>query len=190
MSQTAKESLHCIFFSTRDLSSPPRDGTSTPCSGSVESYPLDHQGSPDSDNFDRSVIFAKTLYPPLITLCLSLGLFNIPRFFFWILTNMCALGRYPRTCLSLSSVSMTVSGSTCVAAHGSILSLYGWAMSHCLSHAFCSQSSALGHLGCFRVLAVVSSGAVSTGVRVPLWTIVFSRCAQEWDGWITRQFCF
>ena len=29
-----------------DLSSPTRDQTCTPCSGSYESYPLHHQGSP------------------------------------------------------------------------------------------------------------------------------------------------
>ena len=29
-----------------DLSSPTRDQTPAPCSGKVESYPLDHQGSP------------------------------------------------------------------------------------------------------------------------------------------------
>ena len=34
----------------------------------MESYPVGHQGSPDSDNVDRSVISASTLYPPLIIL--------------------------------------------------------------------------------------------------------------------------
>ena len=37
-----------LFFchSTRDLHSPTWDGTHAPCSGSIESLPLDHQGSP------------------------------------------------------------------------------------------------------------------------------------------------
>ena len=47
------KSLASLFFflifgcaACADLSSPNRDQTSVPCSGSVESQPLDHQGSP------------------------------------------------------------------------------------------------------------------------------------------------
>ena len=46
----AIEGLFCFFFfwlcSIQDSSSPTRDWTSTPCSGSAESYPLYQQGSP------------------------------------------------------------------------------------------------------------------------------------------------
>ena len=43
--------LFCFYFlaapcSIWDLSSPTRDRTLTPCTGSAESQPLDHQGSP------------------------------------------------------------------------------------------------------------------------------------------------
>ena len=33
----------------RDLSSPTKDQTQAPCSGSMESQPLDHQGSPRAE---------------------------------------------------------------------------------------------------------------------------------------------
>ena len=97
MSETAKESLHCKFFSTRDLSSSPRDGTSTP---TVGVWSLTHWTT-------RVVLIQiiltgawsplKPFIHPSSPFCLSLGLFNISRFFFWILTNMCPLGRYPRS---------------------------------------------------------------------------------------------
>ena len=35
-----------------------------------------------------------------------------------------------------------------------------------MCHIFLIRSSVSGHLGCFHILAVVSSAAVSTGVRV------------------------
>ena len=36
----------------QDLSSPTRDRTRSPCSGSTESSPLDHQGIPESGNWE------------------------------------------------------------------------------------------------------------------------------------------
>ena len=39
----------------QDLSSPTRDGTHAPCSGSVESYLLDHKGAPVCLPFERLV---------------------------------------------------------------------------------------------------------------------------------------
>ena len=40
-------------------------------------------------------------------------------------------------------------------------------------HNFCTHSSVDGHLGCFRVLAVVESAATNTGVHVSLSGMVF-----------------
>ena len=43
-------------------------------------------------------------------------------------------------------------------------------------HSFLIRSSADGHLGCFRVLAVVNSAVMNTGVRVSLSDLVSSVC--------------
>ena len=56
-----------------------------------------------------------------------------------------------------------------------------------LHHIFFIYSSVSGHLGCFCVLALVNSAAVSTGVHVSLQIrvfIFFWIFAQEWDCWI------
>ena len=44
-----------------------------------------------------------------------------------------------------------------------------------MPHIFLIHSSVDGHLGCFHVLAVVSSASVNTGVHVSSWVVVFSR---------------
>lgn len=59
----------------------------------------------------------------------------------------------------------------------------------CTHHIFFIRSSAHGHLGGFRVLAVVKSAAVNAGVH----DSVFSNFgflwvhAQQWDGWVIRR---
>ena len=44
-----------------------------------------------------------------------------------------------------------------------------------LYHNFFIHSSVNGHLGCFRVLAVVNSAAVNNGIHVSLSVLVSSR---------------
>ena len=43
-------------------------------------------------------------------------------------------------------------------------------------HSFCIHSSADGHLGCFRVLAIVNSAAMNIGIHVSLSVLVFLEC--------------
>ena len=43
-------------------------------------------------------------------------------------------------------------------------------------HSFLIHSSANGHLGCFRVLAVVNSAMMNTGVHISLSVLVYSVC--------------
>ena len=43
-------------------------------------------------------------------------------------------------------------------------------------HSFLIHSSADGHLGCFRVLAIINSAAMNTGVHVSLSDLVSSVC--------------
>ena len=53
----------------QDLSSRTRDRTWAPCIGSVESYPLDHQGSP------RRFFFFKIIYLLIYLVLAVLGLY-------------------------------------------------------------------------------------------------------------------
>ena len=46
-------------------------------------------------------------------------------------------------------------------------------------HRFLIHSSADGHLGCFRVLVIVSSAAMNIGVHVSLSILVLVVCAQQ-----------
>ena len=43
-------------------------------------------------------------------------------------------------------------------------------------HSFLIQSSADGHLGCFHVLAIINSAAMTTGVYVSLSDLVSAVC--------------
>ena len=56
-------------------------------------------------------------------------------------------------------------------------------------HSCLIRSSANGHLGCFRVLAIVNSAAVNVGVHVSVFTSGFlGVSAQQWDCWVTWKF--
>ena len=46
----------------------------------------------------------------------------------------------------------------------------------CVYHNFLINSSTDGHLGCFHVLAIINSVAMSTGVHVPLSMLVSLVC--------------
>ena len=56
-----------------------------------------------------------------------------------------------------------------------------------MCHNFLIYSSADGHLGCFRVLAIVISAAINTEVHV---SIVSSVCMPSSDCWVIWQFYF
>ena len=77
--------------------------------------------------------------------------------------------------LSVSDLSITISGFIHVAANGIILFFLGLnSIPLYMYHIFFIHSSAYGSSGRFHVLAVVSSAAVNVGPHVSFWTIFFS----------------
>ena len=58
-------------------------------------------------------------------------------------------------------------------------SFNGWIIFHCLyiyiHHIFSIHSSVHGHLGCFHVMDIVNSAAMTIGVLVSLWIMFLSR---------------
>ena len=78
--------------------------------------------------------------------------------------------------LWLTSLSMTISRSFHISASGLILSFY---MDKLYSIVYmyhtCIHSSVDGRLGCFHVLNTVNTAAMSIGVRVSFWIMVFFR---------------
>ena len=56
-------------------------------------------------------------------------------------------------------------------------------------HSFLIHSSADGHLGCFRVLAIINSAVMNTGGTHASFNSGFLGVyAQQWDCWVIRQF--
>ena len=56
-------------------------------------------------------------------------------------------------------------------------------------HNFLIHSSADGHLGCFRVLALINSAAMNiVGTRVSFNSGFLGVYAQQWDCWVFWQF--
>ena len=53
---------------------------------------------------------------------------------------------------------------------------HGWVIFRCIyvPHNFVIHSSVDGHLGCFSVLTIISSPAISTEVHVSFWIMLFS----------------
>ena len=64
-------------------------------------------------------------------------------------------------------------------------SFYGWVIFHCIYiyHIFFIHSSVIGHLGCFHVLAILSSAAVNIGVHVSFRIRVLSTY------WVGQKVC-
>ena len=60
-----------------------------------------------------------------------------------------------------------------------------------MDHSFLIHSSADGHLGCFRVLAIVNSDVMNIVVHMSLSILVSSVCMpSKQDCWVIRQFYF
>ena len=79
--------------------------------------------------------------------------------------------------LCLTSLNMIISRSIHVAVNG-IIPFFFMAEYYStvyMYHFFFIHSSLDGHLGCFRVLAIVNSATMSIGVRVCFLVMVFSR---------------
>ena len=79
--------------------------------------------------------------------------------------------------LCLTSLGMIISRSIHAAANG-IISFFIMAEQYSIIymyHIFFLHSPVHGHLGCFHVLGIVNSAAMTIGVHVSFQTIVFSR---------------
>ena len=69
--------------------------------------------------------------------------------------------------LRLTLLSTTISGSVRVVADGLCHSFYGCVIVHCMYACIVFVHASVDrHLGCFCVLAIVNSAALSIGVRV------------------------
>ena len=79
---------------------------------------------------------------------------------------------YHMSCFSfwITSLNMIISKSNHVAANGVVSFFFnGWVVFHSIYHILFIHSSVDGHLGCFRVLAIVHSYALNIRVHIAIW---------------------
>ena len=57
-------------------------------------------------------------------------------------------------------------------------------------HSFLIHSSTDGHLGCFRVLAIINIAAMNIVVHVSFNSGFLDVYAQQWDCWVIQWFNF